>query len=158
MIVVSNTSPIFYLWEIGEIRLLPLLFKKIIIPEAVSMELCHENCPDGLKELIRNPVYWLQLQKTSEKSDEKLNRLHKGEREAILLAKQINADIIILDEKAARIIAKNKGLNVTGLLGIIDIAARKNLIDITNTIKKLNKTNFRISPSILKKLLKKNIL
>ncbi len=49
MIVVSNTSPIYYLWIIGHINLLELIFNTINIPQAVFSELTHKNCPSDLK-------------------------------------------------------------------------------------------------------------
>ncbi len=82
-----------------------------------------------------------------------MDRLHLGEKEAILLSLNLDADLIILDEKHAREIAQQKGLNVTGLLGILDEASKRGLIDIKNAIDKLIKTTFRINPYILKKLI-----
>ena len=56
-----------------------------------------------------------------------MNRLHAGERDAIALAQNLEADLVILDEKAARKVAKERGLQVTGLVGILDEAATRGM-------------------------------
>jgi predicted nucleic acid-binding protein len=66
---------------------------------------------------------WLKIYSVTLTADVILERLHSGEREAILLAEELKANLIILDEKAARQIARERGLNLTGLLGILDYSA-----------------------------------
>ncbi|MCI0563690.1 MAG: DUF3368 domain-containing protein [Nitrososphaera sp.] len=153
MKVVSNTSPICYLRLIDEIQVLPALFGEIIIPEAVSSELKSEKAPDLLREWIMQPPAWLKIQPVSAITDSSLNRLHAGEREAIILAQNLSADLVLLDEKAARQIALQRGLRVIGLLGILAEASAKGLVDLLTAVEHLRHTNFRASPSLLKKLL-----
>jgi predicted nucleic acid-binding protein len=85
--------------------------------------------------------------------DNTLDRLHRGEREAIILAEQSRADLIVLDEKAARVVAAQRGLKVTGLLGIPGEGARRGLIHLPTAVDRLRLTTFRASPRILKQLL-----
>ncbi len=96
---------------------------------------------------------WLKIYPVNPIADVTLNRLHSGEREAILLAEQLDADLIILDEKAARQIARERGLQLTGLLGILAIAAAQNLIDLPTVVSRLQQTSFRASPRLLRTLL-----
>ena len=135
MKVVSNTSPICYLLLIGQIDLLPALFDEILIPQAVRIELADDNAPDVVQKWITQPP------------------LHRGEREAIVLAQSLPADLIILDEKIARQVARTQGLSVTGLLGILDEAATRDLLNLPEAVEHLRQTNFRASPRILKSLL-----
>lgn len=154
MIVVADTSPICYLLLIGHIDLLPTLFGKIIIPQAVCDELMNEGAPGVLRAWIIQPPAWLEIQHmTTPLRATSPDRLHAGELEAIALAEQLNADLIILDEKAARETAFQCGLKVTGLLGILDEATARGLIDSTTAIDRLQRTTFRASPRILKALL-----
>ena len=51
-LVVADTSPIFYLLSVGQIELLPRLFKKVFVPDAVHQELCHPAAPTVLREWI----------------------------------------------------------------------------------------------------------
>jgi predicted nucleic acid-binding protein len=64
--------------------------------------------------------------------------------------------LVLLDEKAARSIALQRGLAVTGLLGLLDRAATLGIIEIAPTLRRLNKTNFHINPRLLKKVLEKH--
>jgi predicted nucleic acid-binding protein len=66
------------------------------------------------------------------------------------LAEYMKADIILLDEKAARRVAANRGLRVTGLLGVLGEAATRGLVELAPAIDRLRTTNFRSSPALLK--------
>jgi predicted nucleic acid-binding protein len=79
-----------------------------------------------------------------------LEKLQVGEQAAILLAESMKADIILLDEKAARRVAGNRGLRVTGLLGVLGEAATRGLVDLAPANDKLRTTTFRSSPALLK--------
>jgi len=67
-----------------------------------------------------------------------------------LLAESINATMILLDEKSARRVAADRGLRVTGTLGVLGEAASRGLVDLAAAIDRLRKTNFRYSPALLK--------
>ena len=142
MIVIADTSVLCYLVLIEQVELLPHLFGQIAIPQAVSEELRAEGAPAPLQEwMVRLPT-WLKIYSVTSIADITLERLHSGERNAILLAEQLEADLIILDEKAARQIAKERGLNLTGLLGILETAATRQLIDLPTVLERLQQTTF----------------
>lgn len=75
--------------------------------------------------------------------------------DASFLAESIKADILILDEKAVRQIAGQRGLSVTGVLGVIGEASTMGLVDLTITIDRLRKTSFRCSPALFKATLER---
>ncbi len=152
-VVVSNSSPICYLVLIGQIHLLPALFEEISVPEAVIRELSDEDAPEFLREWVSRPPKWLKVDRVTAQTSLGLERLHAGERDVILLARQIEADLVIMDEKAARQAAVKQGLNVTGLIGILDGAAALGMVDLLAAIEKLRLTSFRASPHLLKTLL-----
>jgi predicted nucleic acid-binding protein len=162
MIIVSNTSPINYLILIGQINLLPELFQQIIIPQAVYTELSDKFAPQPVQTWIRNPPSWLKIQPVSQSVDAMsttgyayANLLDPGESEAILLAQELNADLLILDDMKARRIAKDRGLVITGILGILDQAATMKLIDLPVAIQNLKDTSFWAADSLYQKLLDK---
>jgi predicted nucleic acid-binding protein len=97
MIIVSNTSPINYLILIGQINLLPELFQQIIIPQAVYTELSDKLAPLPVQAWIATPPSWLKIQTVSQSTDAIANLLDPGESEAILLAQELNADLLILE-------------------------------------------------------------
>jgi predicted nucleic acid-binding protein len=149
--VIFDTSPVCYLLLIGEIGILPLLFDEILITPAVAAELGHPKAPSVLRDWIANPPGWLQIHPPV--SVEELNDLQAGERETILLAEELMSDLVVLDDLAARKTAKERGLEVTGLLGVLDRAALKGLIDLPGAIEKLRGTGFHAAPWLLKELL-----
>jgi predicted nucleic acid-binding protein len=82
-----------------------------------------------------------------------LKEIEAGEREAIMLAEDIHADLVLLDDLHARQLAKNRGLRVIGKLGVLADAARSGLIDFSTAIDDLKLTNFRVSDILLNELL-----
>lgn len=156
MIVVANSSPICYLLLIGCLDVLQALFGRVILPQAVCNELGDEGAPAMVRDWIAQPPAWIEIQPIVTEPDTELNKLHPGEYEAIVLAERLGADLVILDDKAARQIAAKRGLNVTGLLGILGESATRGLIDLPTAVDHLRKTTFRASPSLLKSLLNRH--
>lgn len=153
MIVVSDTSPICYLLLINRIDILQTLYSVVIIPQAVANELSDSEAPSVVKNWIAQPLSWLQIQSTETLQSTELRILDPGEREAILLAEQLNADLVILDDKAARRIAGERRLRIIGLLGILKEAARSGLLDLETTFEQLRDVGFWVAPSLLARLL-----
>lgn len=157
MIAVTDTSPILYLLLIDEVDLLPALFGKLLAPSAVMDELRHPSAPAPVAEWLAQPPSWLRIETASPApSPPQLDALDRGEREAIQLARQHRADLVILDDKAARLAAKELGLRITGTLGVLEAAARRHLVDLRTAVDRLRQTNFRASPALLATVLKRN--
>lgn len=154
MIVVSDTSPVCYLLLINQILVLQRLYGCVIIPQAVADELRASESPPVVKSWIAQPPNWLQIQPIELSQDVELEKLDPGEREAILLAEQLKADLVILDDKAARRIAVERGLKIIGLLGILKDATRYGLLDLEATFEQLQDVGFWVAPSLLERLLK----
>ena len=156
MIAVADTSPISYLVLIGEIELLPALFAEVVIPPGVAAELSHPRAPALLKHWWQEPPAWIRVSDPGgEPAPEAIERLHRGEREAILLARRIGADMVLLDDKAARQAAKPLGLPVMGLLGVLAAASAQRRVDVAQAVERLRRTNFRVSPELLRDLLER---
>ena len=127
MLVASNTSPICNLAIIGRLDLLRAQFQEVFIPGAVRSELDrlpHADAATEVQEAFR--AGWIKVHTLG---DDKVARLLKatldpGEAEAIALALEIAADLILLDESDGRVAAERAGLRVTGLLGVLLRAKR----------------------------------
>ncbi|EDX73831.1 hypothetical protein MC7420_5711 [Coleofasciculus chthonoplastes PCC 7420] len=156
MIIVSNTSPINYLILIGYIHLLPELFQQIIIPKTVYRELSDASAPSPVQNWIATPPDWLKIQPVNQPSDTILDLLDPGERAAIILAQEINADLLLLDDMKARRTATERGFAITGILGILDQAATMKLIDLPVAVQSLQNTSFWASDNLFQKLLDKH--
>jgi len=86
-------------------------------------------------------------------SDSDLDKLDPGEKAAIVLAEQQKADLIVIDDLLGRQVAKSRQFRVTGLLGVLDQAARQNVVDLPEAIARLQQTTFRASAQLIKSLL-----
>jgi len=159
VIVVSDTSPVCYLTIIGCLDVLPKLFGRIIVPRAVLEELSHPAAPDAVRDLTWAPPPWLEVRSVTRQADADAasTPLHPGEREAIALARELQADLILLDETAARQAARDLGLTVAGLLGVLAEGAERRIIDLPEAVARLRQTTFRVSPRLLKALLDRTI-
>lgn len=156
MIIVSDTSPICYLLLIDCIEVLQVLYGVVIIPQAVADELNAPESPPVVQNWIAQPPEWLQIQPVESLQSLEIGKLDPGEQEAIWLAEQLEADLVILDDKAARRIAMKRGLTVIGLLGILKDAAGIGLIELQPTFERLRAVGFWVAPSLLTQLLEGN--
>src|SRR5438094_1121127 len=149
MTVVSNTTPLNYLVLIGRVEILSVLYTRVIIPQAVFRELTSDRAPEVVRAWVMNAPTWLAVEQTHDITDFELQGIQIGERQTILLAEQIPSDFVILDDRKARRIANDRGLNVIGTLGILTAAAEKGLIRLSEALDGLKQTNFRASSGLL---------
>ena len=153
-LVVADTGPLRYLVQIDQVELLPRLFEKIFIPSVVRDELRHPSAPEPVRNWINSELDWLEVVEVSSSDDESLTALDDGEKAAIGLALSLRADLILVDDRRGAAAARNKGFEVTGTLGILDLAARRGMIDLGAAFKRLKTTNFRRQEQLLDTLLK----
>jgi len=131
MLVVSNTSPILNLALIDRLSLIREQFTTVTIPKGVLKELrIGENLPGSQNILDALDVKWMQVKEVQDSATLRIlkRELDAGESEAIALALEIKAQRVLLDESEARRIAKDLGLKVTGVLGILLRAYRQKQI------------------------------
>jgi len=156
-IVVSDTTAINYLSQIGAIGLLKSLFKIIYIPEAVYHELTRQGDHIGGSKEVKN-LPWIKVKKIysyDEYAKKFKKDLDPGESQAIGLAMHLNADLLIMDELAGRWEAKNQGIRIAGMLGIFKMAKERNIIPaVAPYLNKLRLTSFKLSPVLYDTVLK----
>jgi predicted nucleic acid-binding protein len=151
MTVVSDTSPINYLILTEYVGVLYKLYGRLVVPGKVFEELSSAKAPAAVRAWCAGPPDWLEVKALS-KSDSSL-KLTGGEREVILLAEEIKADLLLMDERTGRQEAILRNLFVTGTLGILRAAAARGLVDGNEAIKRLSETTFRASPRLLRFML-----
>jgi uncharacterized protein len=149
MIVVADTSPLNYLLQIHCESALPALYKHIIIPSAVLAELTHPDTPTVVSNwLLRLPA-WTEILQTASKADPSLALLDPGEREAIQLAQEHQATLLLIDERRGRMEAQRRGLATTGTLGVLLAAHQRELFNAEVAYRQLlTTTNFRSTPEL----------
>ncbi len=151
--VVLNTTPIISLLKIGKLKVLKDLYGEVFIPQEVYNEI----------EAGRNKEYYLDLLKIDWIKIEKIkNRnslsyfldLDKGEAEAIILASESKADLIILDETLGRFHAKHAKLKVTGTIGVLLKAKKYEFIaELKPLLLELKAKNVWISDKLVEEIL-----
>lgn len=152
MTIVSNTSPLCYLVLIGHASVLPKLYSDLATTETVLAELRHVDAPPAVQTWAAAPPEWLKIHPDPVPRDNFLADLDPGERTAILLAERLGADVVLLDEAAARTLATQRGLKIAGTLAVLRDAAQAGLLKLPDALDLLRKTNFRASPELWKSL------
>ena len=82
--------------------------------------------------------------------------LDEGEIAAIELAISLGADLLLMDDRKGVTVARGKGLRVTGTLGVLDLAAQRDLVNFAQAVNRLRRTTFRIPETLLDSLMKKH--
>lgn len=155
MIIVSDTTPISELAKVEYLNLLPQLFGKVVIPQGVFNELQIGQHPAAF--IVQN-LAWLEVvtvdnQQLVEELQNSFN-LHNGESEAIALAEEIGASQLLIDEKAARKVAKGRKLPIIGTMGILLLAKRRGLLDsVKDVLNEMQAKGTRISVRLYEQVL-----
>jgi predicted nucleic acid-binding protein len=139
MIVVADASPLIALSRIGKLELLRQLFGRLLVPQAVWQEVAlADSHRAGVQELLN--ADWVEQRQVVDVALVRLLRrdLGAGESEAIVLAREVKADVLLIDERLGRSAAARLGLPMTGLVGILIEARRQGLLpDATSVIHQL---------------------
>ncbi len=151
MIVVSDTSPITNLAAINQLNLLQRLYTRLIIPTAVYNEMVRvDKLVPGAVEVQTLP--WIQTQTVAASQQVRVFResqenIDLGEAEAIILALELKADLLLMDERRGRAVAMSYGLQVTGLLGVLLQAKGNRLIPAVKPLMEqlIEQADFRVS-------------
>jgi uncharacterized protein len=157
VIVVSNTSPIINLAMVGELDLLQKLYSKITIPEAVRREIAIEGAGQpGASEV--ETLDWIEVCQVVDRTAVALLQaeLDDGEAEAIALAVELEADLVLLDERKGRAIAGRLGLKFVGLLALLIEAKQKGAIAAVKPVvdSLIEKAGFWINAELYNRVLK----
>ena len=148
--IVVNSTPLIILCNIGKLSILKDLYGEILIPEAVYNEVTVKS--DTACLALKEDNSWIKIIKIQQNEKLKIYRarLHSGEVEVMILAqKEPIADLVIIDDNAAKTTAKFLGLKVTGTLGVLLKAKKSGLIEeIKPLIETMKKQGFYISDKI----------
>lgn len=154
-LIIADTSPINYLLLIGHIDILPALFERIILPAVVMDELRHPKAPLVVRNWMASLPDWVDARQTASGHvhDVALEKLDAGEEDAIALALELQADLLLMDDEDGVIAARGKGLEVIGTLGILARAAQRQFLDLANAFDRIKRTNFRYRQEIMDQFL-----
>ena len=152
--VVSNTTPIISLLKLSRLDILKGLYSEISIPYAVFQEIEAGKNKGYYQDLSK--IDWIKIIKIQDKQALKyFLDLDAGESEAIILVTELEADLIIIDEKLGRFHAKHADLKVTGTIGILVKAKNKGIIkDLKSLLYELTEKDVWISDNLIDDILK----
>ncbi|MBV6392620.1 MAG: hypothetical protein KPEEDBHJ_01843 [Anaerolineales bacterium] len=156
MIVVSDTTPLIGLSSIGRLDLLEELFGEVYIPQAVFDETVtfgREN--SKAKQQVSNAT-WIHVVEVKDRLavNVLLDEMDLGEVETIVLAGEMNADWVLMDEKKGRRKLSQLNIPKIGTLGILLKAKELELIPtVKSEIEELQKIGFSISPLLVEEIL-----
>jgi predicted nucleic acid-binding protein len=149
MIVVADTAPLNYLIQIDCDDLLPKLYERIVVPAGVMQELADAAAPASVRRWLAHVPIWIDVRLSAAPPDPQLADLDLGERQAIQLAEEQHADLLLIDERKGRRRARQRGLKTTGTLGVLLSAAELHLIDPESAYNRLlTETTFRTSAEL----------
>jgi predicted nucleic acid-binding protein len=152
--VVADASTLIGLSRIKRLNLLRDLYGEVVIPQSVYDEVVIES-KHGSEEI--KTAKYLKVEKVADSKVVELflGYLGRGEAEALTLSKEKEADIILIDEKKARKVARRAGFEVVGVLGLLLAAKNMALIPAVKPfIEELNKQGFRLSKKVTERVLK----
>lgn len=157
MKIVCDSSALIVLARIGRLDILEKMVKALLIPQAVYEDIVVKGASRAGEIEVRK-AKWIEKRNVSNRElVRKLNvSLGLGESEAIALAKEIKADLIILDDQKARKAAISEGLRVAGLLALLIQAKEKGIIErVRPIIDELKHKGFFISKDLYQDTIKK---
>jgi predicted nucleic acid-binding protein len=157
MIVVSNATPLISLSLINQLGLLKALYGQVYIPPAVCEEVVTKGKGrPGAQEVAQ--ADWIVVREVPEVARGTVQprpaALHAGEVETMELALWLQAELVILDERLARKVAKTQGLNIVGTVGILKHARDRGLLaDLKGALDALRRNGIRISDKLYREVL-----
>ncbi|NER23449.1 MAG: DUF3368 domain-containing protein [Symploca sp. SIO1B1] len=150
MTVVSNSSPLIALAQIGKFELLHLLYQELLIPQAVRDEVARFG-EERLGAAELEKADWIRTVTISNRTAVELlrERLDLGESEAIVLAIETEAQLLLIDEARGRRVAQTQSLNHVGTVGILVLAKRRGLVEaVTPLLNDLIAAGFRMNEDL----------
>jgi len=157
MIIVSDTTPLIGLASIGRLELLHRLFGEVYIPQAVFDETVTFGREKSKARQKVSNANWIHVIKVKDRLavNVLLDEMDLGEVETIILASELNADWVLMDEKKGRRKLTQLNIPKIGTIGILLKAKQLGLVStIKPEIENLQKTGFSISSFVVKEVLK----
>ena len=158
MIVVSDTTPLISLLKINRLDLLEKLYGSVLIPKAVFSELTSNKIYQSETDIISRSNF-IECREVSNfqalKILQVVTTLDLGESEAIVLAQELNADVLLMDESKGRKVAQQLNIPLSGTLGVIVDSFDAELltkIEVSECLDILQQSGRRISGHLINKV------
>lgn len=154
ILIVADTGPINYLIQIGHVELLSQLVEKTVLPASVQAELLHEAAPAVVRAWAARPPAWVEIRAAEQIISAK--DISPADREAISLAKELNASVLLMDDSQARRCAARLGVVTMGTVGLLEAAAARDLISLRAALEKLRATSCFLAEELIENALQRD--
>ncbi len=149
MIVVSNASPLIILSGISQLEILKQIFQRVFIPREVYEEVVRGGSLPGAQE-VKSSFLEVKSTSTAISHVQDRYRIGKGEAATIILAREMEAELVLMDDKRAREAAKAFELNLIGSLRVLELGFEKGIIaDLKIVYQDLLQFGARIAPQLI---------
>jgi predicted nucleic acid-binding protein len=148
MIVVADTSPLNYLIRLGYVDLLRDIYARVVVPRAVLIEMQQPEAPEEVRAWAAAPPPWVERFQVLHLDQTLARELGAGEREAISLAIEVRADILLIDERAGRQEALARNIEVVGTLAVLLNASLLGHFEFPAVLANLRQLGFRVSGTV----------
>ena len=149
--VIVNSTPLIALCNAGLLKILKDVYGQITIPKAVFDEITAK--PDSACLQVKHNMDWIMIEEINDTTDRKMYKakLHAGEVDVMILAQnEPRADLVIIDDNAAKKTAKYLGLKVTGTIGVLLKAKKEGIItSVKDNIDAIRNNGFYISDTVI---------
>jgi predicted nucleic acid-binding protein len=162
MVVLSNSTPLIYLAKMGELNLLRRLFGEVIVAEKVFEEVVVQGAGKSGSEEVKGADWIKRMAVSDQVAVQKLREeefLDAGEAETLILALEMKADLVLLDERRARKAAAKAKVKRAGTIALILMAYQQGLVeDLPTVLKKAREKAFQINEKVFDRLKKRGVL
>jgi len=152
MLIVADSSPLIVLIEIRHIDILRTLFNEVIVPPQVLAELRNSRRSMAVQDFVKAMPEWIIERAPS--LIESIPHLHPGESAAIALATELDADLLLIDEMEDRRVARERHIPLTGTIGVLELAADRNLLNLREAFERVKASSFWVSHELLEQRLR----
>jgi predicted nucleic acid-binding protein len=150
VIVVADTSSLNYLVRMNRAEVLRTLYGRVVMPHAVRDEMLANGAPVDVCSWAAELPDWVDLVSALRIDSTLSEQLGEGEREAISVALELSADVLLMDDQPGRLAAEERGLSVSGTLSVLLQASRLGLLDFELAMRELKVLGFRMSDAVEK--------
>jgi len=152
-LLIADAGPLITLAAIGRFELLRDLASEVVVPRCVFEEVIAGAPRPGAVEIRAD---WIRVAEAKQElADAFALMIDRGEAEALALAKELPAALLVIDDLRARRVAAELGLRFTGTLGILNLAKRAGMVDTLRAeIENLRGAGFHITEAMAAEFLR----
>jgi predicted nucleic acid-binding protein len=127
---------------------------KTVVPSSVRAELLNDAAPANVRAWAANPPVWVEIHVAKQVVG--TGDISRTDREAIALARELNASFLLMDDQQARRCASALEVITLGTLGLLEAAAARGLVSLPAAIEKLRRTSFFVTDELIEAALQRD--